>query len=343
MKKQHSPLSSLDPGLACMVIIARLNGLHLDPSQIKHQFEQQEVLDSNELLHATQQAGLQARIKQSSWPHLGKAKLPAIAGFRDGSHAVLLKIADDTVLLHMPGETRAETVSKEFFLAHWDGSIIEVIRGRQGQAEREFGFGWFLQSLRKYYRVMREVILASAFIQVFALVSPLVFMLVIDKVLSHQSLSTLDVLVFALAAVSLFEVILTGIRSYLLSHATHRLDVELGAKLFRHLIQLPMSWFESRRVGDTVARLRELDVVRQFITGSAVTLLLDLVFTIVFLGVMFLFSPFLTVVVIIAMPVYFLVSFLLTPMIRGRLDDKFAQDADNQSFVVEAFSGIETV
>lgn len=336
-------LSRLDPGLACLVIIARLNGIHLDPAQINHQFGQPEYLNTTELLRAAKMTGLKARSRKVDWKQLQATHLPAIIGFKDGSHAVLAKISDQQALLHMPGEKRAETVSQDFFMEHWNHSLIEVSRGTQTRISEDFGFSWFLRTMRKYSRVMHEVVIASAFIQVFALVSPLVFMLVIDKVLSHRSLSTLDVLVFALAAISLFEIVLTGMRSYLLSHTSHRVDVELGARLFRHLMSLPMSWFASRQVGDTVARLRELDVVRQFITGSAITLLLDLVFTVVFLAVMFLFSPVLTMIVITAIPLYFLISFLMTPLIRGRLNDKFSIYAENQSFAVEAVAGIETV
>ncbi|MCZ8256978.1 MAG: ABC transporter transmembrane domain-containing protein, partial [Polaromonas sp.] len=153
-----------------------------------------------------------------------------------------------------------------------------------------FGPGWFCTSLGQYKQLLGEVLLASFFVQVFALLTPLIFQVVIDKVLTHRSMSTLDVMVIALLGVSIFEVVLGALRHYLLSHTTHRVDVELGAKLFRHLLHLPLPYFEARRSGDTVARMRELENARNFMTGAALTSWLDLLFAVVFLGVMFYYS-----------------------------------------------------
>ena len=144
---------------------------------------------------------------------------------------------------------------------------------------------------------------ASLFLQLFALVSPLFFQVVIDKVLVHRSLSTLDVLIFGLVAIGLFEAMLGALRTYLFAHTTNRIDVELGARLFRHLISLPIAYFQSRRVGDSVARVRELENIRQFITSSALTLVIDLLFTFVFLAVMAYYSPTLTLVAVGGIPV----------------------------------------
>jgi subfamily B ATP-binding cassette protein HlyB/CyaB len=181
------------------------------------------------------------------------------------------------------------------------------------------------------------------FVQVFALMSPLVFMIVIDKVLNNNSLSTLDVLVFALIVVSFFEIVLNSLRAYLLSHTANRIDLMLGIKLFKHLMTLPLSYFENRQVGDTIARMRELENVRQFITGSGIMLFLDLFFLIVFLAVMFLFSPFLSLIVLAALPFIFGASFVITPFLRDTLEDKYCSNAKNQSFLVETLAGIETI
>ena len=131
------------------------------------------------------------------------------------------------------------------------------------------------------------MLVASFFLQLFALVSPLFFQVVIDKVLVHRSLSTLDVLIIGLVAIAMFEAILGTLRTYLFAHTTNRIDVELGARLFRHLMALPIAYFQARRVGDSVARVRELENIRQFLTSSALTLVIDLFFTFVFLAVMF--------------------------------------------------------
>jgi len=152
-------------------------------------------------------------------------------------------------------------------------------------------------AIHKYRRLLGEVLVASFFLQVFALVSPLFFQVVIDKVLVHRTLSTLDVLIIGLVAIAIFETILGILRTYLFAHTTNRIDVELGARLFRHLVALPIAYFQARRVGDSVARVRELENIRNFLTSSALTLVIDLFFTFVFLAVMFVYSPFLTFVV----------------------------------------------
>ena len=152
---------------------------------------------------------------------------------------------------------------------------------------RRFDITWFLGAIHKYRHLLGEVLVASFFLQIFALVSPLFFQVVIDKVLVHRSMSTLDVLIIGLIAIAIFETILGILRTYLFAHTTNRIDVELGARLFRHLLALPIAYFQARRVGDSVARVRELENIRKFLTSSALTLVIDLFFTFVFLAVMF--------------------------------------------------------
>ena len=181
------------------------------------------------------------------------------------------------------------------------------------------------------------------FLQLFGLISPLFFQVVIDKVLVSRTLSTLDVLVIGLIAIALFDTVLGFLRSYLFAHTTNRIDVELGARLFRHLVALPISYFQARRVGDLVARVRELENIRNFITGSALTLVIDLFFTFVFLAVMFIYSPLLTAIVIGSFPFYIGISVGATPLFRERLNEKFARGAENQAFLVETVTGVETL
>ena len=208
---------------------------------------------------------------------------------------------------------------------------------------RHFDISWFLGAIHKYRHLLGEVLLASFFLQLFGLVSPLFFQVVIDKVLVSRTLSTLDVLVIGLIAIAMFDTVLGFLRSYLFAHTTNRIDVELGARLFRHLVALPISYFQARRVGDSVARVRELENIRNFITSSALTLVIDLFFTFVFLAVMFIYSPLLTAIVIGSFPFYIGISVGATPFFRERLNDKFARGAENQAFFVETVTGVETL
>ncbi len=333
-----------DTGLACLALMARFHGLAVDSAQIGHRYGRHDKpLGAFDLVRSLMGLGLKGKIVESTWDQLSRLQLPCILERKDGRFCILAKVTEDSALLQFPGQVRATARSRSRIEGHWTGRLIMVGRRWYQTEQRKFGFGWFASAVLKYRSMMREVILASFFIQLFALATPLVFMIIVDKVLTHRTLSTLDVLIFALAVVAVFEVLLSGLRTYLMSHTTNRIDVELGVRLFRHLMALPLRYFDSRRVGDSVARMRELEVVRNFITGSALTLILDLFFTVVFLGVMFLFSSFLTMIVILTLPIFFGVSFLMTPLLRGKLDDKFNRSAENQSFLVEAVSGIETL
>jgi subfamily B ATP-binding cassette protein HlyB/CyaB len=207
----------------------------------------------------------------------------------------------------------------------------------------KFDFSWFIPAVVKYRKLMLEVFIVSFFIQLFALVTPLFYQVVMDKVLVHHGLTTLDVIAIGLVSMGVFKILLSGLRTYVFAHTTSKIDVELGARLFRHVLALPLAYFESRRVGDTIARVRELENIRNFLTGQALTSVLDLLFTVVFLAVMFWYSGWLTLIVVLSLPLYALISALVTPVLRTRLNEKFARGADNQSFLVETVSGIGTV
>ena len=256
---------------------------------------------------------------------------------------MLAKAGEDKALVQRPG-ARPELMTQAELEAIWTGRLVLMTR-RAGLTDlaRRFDITWFLGAIHKYRKLLGEVLVASFFLQLFALVSPIFFQVVIDKVLVHRSMTTLDVLVFGLVAIAVFETVLGILRTYLFSHTTNRIDVELGARLFRHLVALPIAYFQARRVGDSVARVRELENIRTFLTSSALTLVIDLFFTFVFLGVMLFYSPALTAIVVAAFPFYIAISAGLTPVFRRRLDEKFERGAENQAFLVESVTGVETL
>src|SRR3974377_258078 len=161
-------------------------------------------------------------------------------------------------------------VTRDQFEAIWDGRLVLMTRRASlTDLSRRFDITWFFGAIHKYRRLLGEVLLASFFLQLFALVSPLFFQVVIDKVLVHRSMSTLDVLIIGLVAIAMFEAMLGGLRTYVFAHTTNRIDVELGARLFRHLLALPIAYFPARRGGDSVARVRAPGHIRNFLTRSA--------------------------------------------------------------------------
>jgi ATP-binding cassette, subfamily B, bacterial HlyB/CyaB len=329
-------------GLAALVLLLRFHGIGADPAQIRHRFGDE--FGVSEMLRCAREFGLKARGFQSNWRRLVKTPLPGIAALRDGTFLLIGKASDDQVLVQNPLSPQPALMSRAEFEVVWDGHIVLMTgRAALGELSRRFGISWFLGAIHKYRRLLSEVLLASFFLQLFALISPLFFQVVIDKVLVSRTLSTLDVLVIGLVAIAIFETVLGILRTYLFSHTTNRIDVELGARLFRHLLALPISYFQARRVGDSVARVRELENIRTFLTSSALTLVIDLFFTFLFVAVMFLYSPALTAIVIGAFPLYVGISVAATPLFRKRLDEKFARGAENQAFLVESVTGVETL
>jgi subfamily B ATP-binding cassette protein HlyB/CyaB len=331
-----------ESGLAALVLLLQFHGIGADPEKIRHHFGA--AIGVPEMLRCAKQFGLKARTFRSSWPRLIKTPLPGIATLIDGSYLIVGKASDDQLLVQNPLLSRPILMSRAEFEAVWDGRLL-LMAGRAGLVElsRRFGISWFLGAIHKYRYLLGEVLVASLFLQLFALVSPLLFQVVIDKVLVNRTLSTLDVLVVGLVGIAIFETILGILRTYVFSHTTNRIDVELGARLFRHLLALPLSYFQARRVGDSVARVRELENIRNFLTSSALTLVIDLLFTFVFLAVMFLYSPLLSMIVLGAFPFYLGISAAATPLFRQRLDEKFARGAENQAFLVESVTGVETL
>ena len=331
-----------ETALAALVLLLRFHGIGADPEQIRHRFGGD--IGVAEILRCAKDFGLKARAYQSNWGRLANTPLPGIAVLRDGRYLILGKASEDQVLVQNPLSPRPMLMSRAEFEAVWDGRLV-LMTARAGLLDlsRRFDITWFVSAIHKYRRLLSEVLVASFFLQLFALVSPLFFQVVIDKVLVNRTLSTLDVLVIGLVGISLFETILGILRTYLFAHTTNRIDVELGARLFRHLLALPIAYFQARRVGDSVARVRELENIRNFLTSSALTLVIDLFFTFIFLAVMFIYSPLLTWIVLGSFPFYIGISAGTTPLFRKRLDDKFARGAENQAFLVESVTGVETL
>ena len=334
---------SIDPGLEALATLLHFQGIAADREQIRHRLGGG-AIGTPQMLRCAKEFGLKARAHRTTWRRLAATPLPAIATLRDGGFVVLAKAAEDQVLVLSSQTARPVLMTRDAFAAVWDGGLVLMTRrAALSDVTRRFDLSWFLGAMHKYRHLLGEVLVASLFLQLFGLVSPLFFQVVIDKVLVHRGLSTLDVLVVGLLAISMFETVLGILRTYLFAHTTNRIDVELGARLFHHLLALPMAYFQARRVGDSVARVRELENIRNFLTSSALTLSIDLLFTSVFLAVMFAYSPLLTWIVIGSFPFYIAISAGATPLFRRRLDEKFRRGAENQAFLVESVTGIETL
>jgi ATP-binding cassette, subfamily B, bacterial HlyB/CyaB len=322
--------------------------LAADPEALRHGLGkgQSDTIDDQTLLLAAKQIGFKAKPITTTAERLSKSPLPALAKARDGRWLILAQCDGQRVLFQDAGAqaSRPEVLPLADFAELWSGELV-LLASRASLAGdlAKFDFSWFIPSLVRHRKLLGEVLLISLFLQLFALVSPLFFQVVMDKVLVHRGVSTLDVLIIGLVVVVLFESGLSLLRTYVFSHTTSRIDVELGSKLFKHLLALPLAYFQARRVGDSVARVRELESIRSFLTGNSLTLILDVLFSIIFVAVMLFYSVPLTLIVLASMPLYIGISLFVVPVLRHRLDEKFARGAENQSMLVEAISGVQTV
>ena len=343
-----TPLDLYDTGLVALSMVSGYYRIAADPIQISHQLALNgRVSEAEDLVRACNLLGLKARIIcEVSEKRLSTMPLPALVKLRSGGYGVLGAgaQADTRRIVDVLGKTGNEYKIVE--LADLiDGEILLVTRrlGGAGFDPKTFGFAWFLPSIYRYRKALWQVVVASFFVQILALITPLFFQLVIDKVLVHKGFSTLIVLAIGLVAIGIFETLLQYLRSYTLNHTTNRMDVELGRRLFSHLFRLPLSYFETRPAGQTVARVRELETVRSFLTGQGLTSLLDLVFTVIFIGVLFIYSPKLTLIVLASIPVYILIAALIRPILREQINEKFNRGAQSQQFLVESIIGAQTL
>ncbi|MGH7023681.1 MAG: type I secretion system permease/ATPase [Caulobacteraceae bacterium] len=339
----EEPEAVVDPAAAGLALMLQLLGLPANSAELIHQGGGAR-LGASDLVRLARRFPVKARLVSTTLERLKVTPLPALAHLRDGGWMVVGRIADDKVLIQDPRAAAPEVLAMTAFADRWDGQLLLMARRASlSDPYRRFGIGWFFEAIAKYRQPLSEVLVGSFFVQLFGLLTPLFFQVIIDKVFVQRGMSTLQVLALGLALLSVFEVVLGGLRTYLLAHTSNRIDVELGARLFRHLFALPMAYFGVRRVGDTIARVRELDTIRQFLTSSALTLTLDLFFGLLFLIVLFLYSPLLTLFVALSLPCYAAVSLGMTPAFRARLNERFRRGSDNQSFLVEAVSGVETL
>lgn len=339
-----SQISTPDSGLVCLIMLAQLHEIAVDAKQLEHEYRQEQDLTEIELCRIAKHIGLKARISRIKTARLANLPLPLIAKDTAGRFFIIAQVTASEALIYHPLIGKNQQVSLELLEQNWDGDVIQMVsRASLQAASAKFDFTWFIPAIIKHRKLLGEVLLISFIIQILALITPLFFQVVMDKVLVHRALTTLQVIAIGLLSVTFFQVILGGVRTYIFSHTTLRIDVELGAKLFQHLLRLPLSYFESRKVGESVARVRELENIRNFLTGNAVTVLLDFVFSIVFVAVMFYYSWQLTMLVLISLPCYVLLTVFITPVLRSRLNDKFAKGAANQAFLVESLSNIQTI
>lgn len=333
-----------DAGIQCLLTVATYYGIPTDMENIRHEYAlENRKVSSQDILRVSKGVGLKSREIKVKINSLDKITLPAILPLKDGTYIIAAKVLEERILVVYPFESAPKLLSYQEIEEIWCKKIILLIPRHKKDRNVKFGFKWFIPSISKYKRPLLEVLLAAFAMQILAMCSPLVTQSVIDKILVHNSLSTLDVLALALIFMLLFETILSMARNYVLAHTTSKIDVILSSRLFEHLFRLPLRYFEKRRIGDTVARVRELENIRRFLTGVPLTTVLDSMFLIVYIIILFFYSGKLTAITLLSLPLLAIVTAVVTPVLRDRLDKQFNCSAESQSYLVEAITGAQTI
>lgn len=335
-------------GFWALAAIAAHYRIAAQPEQIAHSLGVYgRHCSSADVVRGAQKIGLKSKIlKHQNIDRLDVVPLPAILRLNDGQYIVLSNRLPDGRFRLVSPITRAVKVADSAALAeYWAGEIILLRRRLAGAgiSPAAFNYRWFLASIWRYRRPLSHVLAASLFIQLFALITPLFFQVIIDKVLPYKGESTLLVIVGGLVLLGAFDVTLQYLRSYALNHTTSRIDVELGARLFDHLLRLPLSYFETRPTGQTVARIRELETIRSFLTGQGLSSIIDSLFAVIFISVLFCYSPLLATIVLASIPFYVAIAVVVRPILRQRIDERFNCGAASQQFLVESIVGMQTL
>ncbi len=333
----------VDAKIDCFITIASFYGINISKAQIKHSYAVEGEMTDTDLLRVSSDIGLKSKIATVSMTKIKDMVLPAIAKLKDGSYVIIASANTEKLLLAYPNSPTPKLVDHRDFEEVYAGRLILFTKRGFKKSDVAFGLKWFIPDIIKYKRPLLHVILASFTMQILGLFSPMMIQVVIDKVLVHNSYTTLDVLAVGLLLIAVFETMMSMARTYLFSHTTSRIDVMLGARLFKHLFSLPYRYFEARRVGDTIARVRELENIRTFLTGAPLTSVLDVLFIVVYIVVMFLYSTKLTWVVLLSLPLFVVLSVIVTPIFRARLKEKFEYGARENSYLVETVSGVQTI
>ena len=284
--------------------------------------------------------------------HVSGVRVPANQGTRlqtpalipwQGGFAVVRGANARGLLLASPRQGWVEIPPDQLPEAFPDGIDVLMLERSSATPEQRFGFAWFWPALQRYRGILTQVLIASFVVQLFSLANPLLIQVIIDKVINQRSLDTLQVLGFALVVVTLMEGLIGALRTFLFSETTNRIDLRLGAEVIDHLLRLPLNYFDRRPVGELGTRIAELEKIRNFLTGQALTTLLDTAFSVIYIAVMLIYSWLLTLIALCVLPIQIGLTVLGAPLFRRQYRDAAQENARTQSHLVEVLTGIQTV
>jgi ATP-binding cassette subfamily B protein len=341
----YAQQSASDCGAACLVMVALYWGKRFSVNRLRDLAN----VDRNGaslrgLSAAAESIGFATRPVKAKLEQLAKQKLPAIAHWEGKHYIVVYGISRQQVIVADPALGQ-KTLSHKEFKAGWTGYTLllqptALLREAQ---ENTTPFWQFFELMKPHGLVLLEVLIASLLIQVFGLITPLFTQLLLDRVVVQSSNLSLTAIGLGLLIFSLFRVIMTGLRQYLLDRVASQVDLALIVGFVRHIFRLPLSFFESRFVGDITSRVQENRKIQRFLTGEALSILLDLLTIFIYVGLMFWYSWKMALLALTIVPPFLLLAFFATPFLRRISREIFSAIATESSYLIEGLSGIRTV
>jgi HlyB family type I secretion system ABC transporter len=335
-----------DSTMACFKMLAKYFRLNFKQDTINriltNQLRNSSTLSLQTCGAIAEMQGLNAQMLRIPTASIGKLTVPILIPWQE-SFAIIYEVSEKEYTVAIP-DVGIRRYKPNVFSDLWGSSgEILLIQPPKAASQEKFGLSWFIPAVKKHRKVLTEVLVASLFVQVFGLANPLMTQLIIDKVLMQNSPATLNTFGALLIAMAIVEAVLTALRTNLFVDTTNRIDLSLGSEIIDHLLRLPLSYYEKRPVGELATRINELENIRQFLTGTALTVVLDAIFSVVYIVVMLYYSPLLTMVALATLPAFAILTWIVSPIVRGQLRTKAERNAETQSYLVEVVGGIQTI
>ncbi|MBD2773152.1 peptidase domain-containing ABC transporter [Iningainema tapete] len=335
----------VDASLACFQMLSQYYHIPFRRDTLRRVVDKQHQRGSISLpfcAAVAEMMGLTTQIVKIPASAVSRLQPPVMISWQD-SFAIIYKTSEQELLIAVPEMGLVKRKSRDFAETWGNEGEVLLLQPTKHTPKSRFGLSWFVPALRRHRKVLIEVLIASIVVQIFGLVNPLTTQVIIDKVLVGNSPDTLEVLGIFLLVVGVVEAILTNVRTHLFVDTTNRIDLSLGSEVINHLLRLPLSYFDRRPVGELATRVSELEHIRSFLTGTALTVVMDSVFSIIYIFVMAIYSWALTLVALATVPLFALLNLLVSPVMRRQLNEKAERNAETHSYLVEVMAGMQTV
>ncbi len=341
-------VNGIDTGIACLIAIAKYYNIPADYRQLERAYVLKEgSVDFITLVLAARELKLKARMYEGlKEADLDKLVYPVLIKLHSGRSVVITTIREGNIYVMDPAFSQQPVkIDRYKLLMDWTGDAILFTRRYElDKKKSKFGLKWFVPVIIKYLPLWRNVLFLSLILQLLGLASPFFVQNIIDKVLVHRTVEALDILVLGMVVCTLFQQIMEGLRTYLFSNITSKMDVVLSSRLYKNIASLPISYFQKWQVGDVVSRANELETLRNFMTNNSLMIVLDITFAVIYIAVMFIYySWMLSAVVLCMIPVFVLLNLIVAPIFRRLINERFLISSENRSFLIETITGMHTV